>query len=247
MGWYQGRALEPVARRPRRPASLPRRIVTVIALFAGVGLLAHVPWQGLRGRIARVSEVRVEGARTLDATRVMRVAGLQPGQDLLALDLDRARQALLLDPRVANAEVRRLLPRDSTGVLMPPLQPGVVADVPLLVGPRFAGLPAGVQVDRPEVRRGLAWVRALAAPGLQLGGQVSEIDVSDESLTGLILLDGTRVLAPGWPPGIQRLSALRVVLEDLKARGTTANEVDLRFEDQVIVRPLASAGGPQSG
>ena len=192
------------------------------------------------------------------------------GQDLFATDLARARQALLLDPRVAGAQVSRRFPRgfrvriverqpvllvshgvpweiDSSGVLLSPLQPGVVADVPLLVGPRFAALPAGVRVDRPDVRRGLAWVRALAAPELKLAGQVSEVDVSDPSLTGLTLLDGTRVLASGWPPGTARLSALRVVLADLKKRGTTAGEVDLRFDDQVIVRPIASAEGTQRG
>jgi hypothetical protein len=75
---------------------------------------------------------------------------------------------------------------------------------------------------------------------------VSEVDVSDPSVTGLSLMDGTRVLAPGWPPGMSRLSALRVVLADLHKRGTAANEVDLRFEDQVIVRPVAPAEGTQS-
>jgi cell division protein FtsQ len=270
MGWYQGRALEPVGRRARRPASLPLRIVQVGGVLALIGLLAHVPWQDLRSRLARVSDVRVEGAHYLDAARVMQVAGLAPGQDLFALDLARARQALLLDPRVARAEVSRRLPFgvrvriverqpvllvshgvpweiDSAGVLLPPLQPGVVADVPLLVGAGYVGLPAGVRVDRPEVRRGLAWVRALSASELRLAGQVSEVDVTDPSLTGLTLLDGTRVLAPGWPPGTSWLSALRVVLADLKARGTTAGEVDLRYENQVIVRPVVTAGGAHSG
>jgi hypothetical protein len=135
---------------------------------------------------------------------------------------------------------------DSTGVLLEPLQAGVVADVPLLVGPRFDRLPAGARVSSLEVRRGLAWVQALGARELQIAGQVSEVDVSDPSVTGLSLMDGTRVLAPGWPPGMSRLSALRVVLADLHKRGTAANEVDLRFEDQVIVRPVAPAEGTQS-
>src|SRR5438093_1097224 len=98
MGWYQGRALEREAGRARRPTPLLQRIARVGAVILLATLLAHVPWRGLRTRVARVTEVRVEGARYLDAARVMRVAGLAPGQDLFSVDLTRARQALLLDP-----------------------------------------------------------------------------------------------------------------------------------------------------
>ncbi len=266
MGWYQGRALDPaLGRRRRRP--LAQRVLRVLGALALLAAVVHVPWGGLRQRFARLAEVRVEGTHYLDAGRVLRSAGLAVGQDLFSLDLARARQSLMLDPRIASAEVSRRLPRgvrirvverepvllvdhgapwemDSSGVLLAPLEAGVVADVPRLVGPDFTGLPAGVQVRRDEVERGLAWVRALSARDLQLAGQVSEVDVSDAGVTGLTLLDGTRVLAGGWPPGTPRLSALRVVLADLRQRGTVADEVDLRFEDQVIVRP---AGGTHGG
>ncbi len=138
---------------------------------------------------------------------------------------------------------------DSAGVLLPPLARGVVADVPLLTGPEFSGLRGGTQVLTPEVRRGLAWVRVLGARDLQLAGDVSEVDVSDVSSTGVLLMNGTRVLAPAWPPGARTLSALRVVLEDLRQRGVQANEVDLRYDGQVVVRPAAPAqpGRPLDG
>jgi cell division protein FtsQ len=270
MGWYQGRALRSTLGRRRRRVSLPRRLLQVAIVLGLLAVIAHVPWDGLRRRFARLSNVQVEGTRYLDAARVVKAAGLTIGQDLFRIDLERARQKLLLDPRVAAAEVARRPPRgvrvriverepvllvdhgvpweiDSAGVLMPPLQKGVVADVPLLVGPHLEGLPGGVQVDRTEVRRGLAWVQALSARELQLSGQVSELDVSDPDHTRLTLLDGTRVVAGGWPPGTPRLSALRVVIADLRQRGTAASEVDLRFENQVIVRPAGDAGGTQGG
>jgi hypothetical protein len=205
--------------------------------------------------------------RYLDPARVQEIARLSRGDDLLRVDLERARQALLLDSRVAAArivrrplravsiQVRERMPAllvhhgtpwelDSAGVLLEPLERGVVADVPLLVGPDFQGVPAGTQVSSPAVGRGLAWAGALEAPALQLAGQVSELDVSRDEATTITLLDGTRVIAPAWPSSHRVLSALRVVLADLRQKGMSADEVDVRFEDQVIVRP---ASWPEDG
>jgi cell division septal protein FtsQ len=267
MSAYQGRALRtrPATRKgPPRPW---RFFVHALAALAVLAIAAHVPWKSLRRACLSVGDVRVEGNHYLDAASIVERSGIRQGEDLLGVDEARARQALLLDSRIAYAEVSRVLPHsvrirvrervpallvahgspweiDPWGVLLEPLERGVVADVPLLVGPHFDNLPAGSQVRSPAVERGLAWTRALADQALQLGGQVSELDVTEDDATGITLLDGTRVMAPAWPPSTRRLSALRVVLADLKQKGTPAEEVDVRFENQVIVRPV---GSPQAG
>jgi|SRR5688572_1664699 len=260
MGTYRGKALH--AGRPPRAGRTARVLLRALGVALGVGLLAHLPWEGLRRRLLVVSDVRVEGVRYLDPARVQAIARLARGDDLLRLDLGRARQALLLDSRVAEARIVRRPLRavciqveervpallvhhgtpwelDATGVLLQPLERGVVADVPLLVGPDFQGVAAGSQVSSPAVERGLAWAGALEAPALQLAGQVSELDVSRDYATTLTLIDGTRVIAPAWPASRRVLSALRVVLADLRQKGVSALELDVRFEDQVIVRPAA--------
>ncbi len=285
MALYQGRALErgprpDVRRGGRRGAGAvpdrrwngqprllrPLRIGLALAGIAVLALLAsRLPWRRWRERVAVVQAVRIEGALYLDAARVGAIAGLRPGDDLIALDLERARQALLLDPRISRAEVSRAWPRDvrvriverepvmvvthgtpwevdSTGVLLQPLARGLTADVPLLTGPDFSRQRAGTQVLTLEVRRGLAWVRALSARDLQLAVGVSEVDVSDPLATSVLLENGTQVRAPAWPPGARTLSALRVVLSDLQRRGVLAGEVDLRFDSQVVVRPVGAPG-----
>jgi cell division protein FtsQ len=261
---YQGRALEERRSRARSTGGRGKRILRVLGAFAVVVVLAHLPWDAVRKRIAVVSEIRVDGLHYLDAARVAAASGLARGQDLLGVDCARARQALLLEPRIENATVTRAFPRgvsirvvertpvllvrhgvpweiDSSGVLLPPLAEGVVADVPLLAGPEFGAWPAGARISSAEVARGLAWARALASNELRLSGQVSEIEVADPDRTALTLMDGTRVISSAWPPSARTLSALRVVIADLKQRGTLAREVDLRFENQVIVRPAESA------
>jgi cell division protein FtsQ len=264
MSLYQGRALR--AEAPRRRGGRLKRIVVLLALLTALPVIAQAPWGAWRGRIFALREIRVDGVRYLDAQAVIAASGVKTGADLVTLDLDRVRQKLLLQPRVARARVERMLPGllrihveernpvllvehgapwelDSTGVLLPPLAEGVVADVPMLAGVELANVPGGTLVDSPQVQRGLAWVRSLGSRELQLAGSVSEIDVADERTTALTLMNGTRVLSPAWPPGTRTLSALRVVLADLQQRGTVAQEVDLRFDQQVIVRPLAQKGG----
>ena len=262
MALYQGRALSAA---PRRPGGRLTRVVKVLAVLLALAVLAQLPWWRFARSWAVVKGVRVEGARYLDEGAVRQVAAIREGAELLGTDLDGVRQRLLLDPRIAAAEVRHRWPRgidirivervpvmlvqhgvpweiDSTGVLLAPLAVGVVADVPMLTGPRFDRYAAGTQVRTVEVERGLAWVRALSDRELQLGGRVSEVDVTDADVTALTLMNGTRVLSPSWPPDTRTLSALRVVLADLEQRGTTADEVDMRFEHQVIVRPAEPGG-----
>lgn len=261
MPLYQGRALRAgsAVRRPRRPGRL-RAFVRVVALLGVVAALAHLPWESWRTRWAVVDQVEVRGATYLDPARVAAFAGVREGQDLLTLDLARARQSLLATARIADARVSRRGLRgvhiaiaertpillvhhgdpwelDSAGVLLAPLAVGAVADVPLLVGADAGAFPEGTQLRTVAVQRGVSWVRALGARELQLDGRVSEIDVTEPRSTSLLLLSGTRVLVPAWPPDLRRLSALRVVLADLDRRGTLAREVDVRYEDQVIVRP----------
>jgi len=269
MTFYQGRALRserPAPRRPRHPG-LPhaKRVLHVLAILATAWGLAHLPWSAARARLTGPAVVRVVGARTLSAAGVTHVAALDDRpRDLLSLDVARVRQRLLAHPRIERATVRRAWPRtvdvrvtermpvllvkhgttwelDSAGVLLAPPDDGMVADAPLLVGADFESLPAGTRITTPAVRRGLAWTKALGQPYPGLLPQVSEVNVGQASATTLVLIDGTRVLAPAWPPGRRELSALDVVLGDLRQRQTAAREIDIRYKGQVIVRPLSTA------
>jgi len=268
---YQGRALRPGAPR-RRTGTLGRitRVLQAVAALVVAAALAHVPWGTLRHRAISVARVQVSGLHYLDDSAVVARSGLGLGDGWLDANLDEARQRLLADSRIRAAKVVRAFPNaieirieertpvllvrhgspwelDADGVLLAPLREGVVADVPLVAGLDAERYAAGTCVSTPEVQRALAWVKATADAQLELAGRISEFDVSDEANTAIVLMDGTRVIAPAWPPGLSTLSSLRVVLADLGKRGMAAREVDLRYRNQVIVRPAASGPGTGAG
>jgi hypothetical protein len=257
MATYQGRALH--RESPRRTSGPARRALQVGIALAAIALVAMVPWRQLRRRYAVVQRVRVSGLRYLDASRVRRDAAVREGQDLLSLDLALVRQRVLMDPRVERADVRHAWLRgvevrirervpalavahgepwelDTAGVLLEPLQPGVVADVPLLTGPDFSSFRPGTQIRTPQVQRGLAWAAVLGDNALRLAGQVSEVDVAQDRITRIVLMNGIRVLGPAWPVSTRQLSGLRATLADLEKQGRKPGEVDVRFPDQIIVR-----------
>ncbi len=258
MSRYQGKALERGKREPRGTSPFRRPVRVLVAMLV-LGALAMVPWGDLRQKLLVVDRIHVTGVRYLDAAKVRKRSGLRERQDLLSSDLARARQLVLLEPRIRLAHVRRVGFRsleirveervptlvvahgepweiDDHGVLLEPLQAGVVADVPVLAGPDFSAYRPGSQIQTPEVRRGLAWTAILSDNALRLTGQVSEVDVSDSRLTRLVLLNGVRVIGPVWPNGARQLSGLRATLADLAAKGMTPREVDVRFKDQIVVR-----------
>lgn len=271
MSTYQGRALERGPRQRPGRSGRGRQLGRVLAVAAAIGLLAVVPWRELRRRHAVLAEVRVSGLRYLDAARVRRRAGLAEGQDLLSIDLARVRARVLADPRIERAEVRRAGLRglelrivervpalavshgepweiDTAGVLLEPLQRGVVADVPILTGADFSKYRPGTRLRSAAVQRGLAWAAVLGDNALRLAGQVSEVDVSRERVTQLVLMNGVRVIGTAWPPDLRQLSGLRATLADLQSKGMMPGEVDVRIPDQIIVRDaFPAAPGAEDG
>ncbi len=268
MSTYQGRALERAPRRERSGPSRWGQVRRVLLAMGALALLAVVPWRDLRHRYAVLTRVTVSGLRYLDAARVQRAAGLTEGQDLLSIDLAKVRARMLADPRIASAEVRRTGLRgielriaervpalavahgdpweiDRGGVLLAPLQRGVVADVPILTGADFSAYTPGTRLRTPEVQRGLAWAEVLSDNALRLAGQVSEVDVSGDRVTRLVLMNGVCVIGRAWPPDLRQLSGLRATLSDLEGKGLEPTEVDVRIPEQIIVRDAraGSLGG----
>jgi len=117
---------------------------------------------------------------------------------------------------------------------------GGFGDVPLLDGFNLSPTGAGRFASSPEAFLGLAVVKVFeTTPGL--AGRLSKVDLGDLEDPRVILKSGT-VVRLGTGDYVLKLERLREVLRQTASLGMKPALVDLRFRDQVVVRPGTTRG-----
>jgi len=260
-------ALERVRERiRRRQGAEARRLAfvrraTPIAAFAafaaGVGLASPLVERGAARRpdLFAVRQLAIEGAERLDPDEVARAAGLAPGASWGDAAPEVLAQRLTAHPWIAEAHAARVSPttvvvrigerRPAAVLVEPDAQPvlvdesGTPFDVPadgFEALPRLR-LPRHVTRDRvePRLASGIALARAVSAAGFE---RVEiELEGGDPSALPALHVAGLAprvVLGEGDPAA--KLARLRRVLGEVPDSRRAA-ELDLRFDDQVVLRP----------
>ncbi len=236
-----------------------RRLLASVVLLPGLGWLLTTGVPGRLGELElfRVEEVRVEGTRYLPEEEARRVLALPPGATVWT-DLDALAARLRAHPLVREARVRRRLPHGlvvqvrewepvallATPVVVPVDEEGRILpidpsrhrlDLPLLV-PGGRGDGDGVRVrERRIMARAVAQIREVDGEFYQLVSDVA-LEAGGDLAVRAWAPPVTLLLRPSTPP--YRVEEGLRVLRDALARfgGEGVAEVDLRFEDQVVVR-----------
>lgn len=251
----------------RRRRASPGRVLARGAAFLAVAALAALLVRAVLGILPGlplflVDEVRVSGADYLTPTDVRTAAGLDDDANLWQPKAEWL-EALESHPLVESAEVRRRLPStlvfhvteakpvallaapvveavDRRGVRLPVDPSRPVLDLPVIrvVNPDPAAAPLGVSL----LAREAAHLNEVAPEVLAV---VSELLLEDGLVT-LLLGDSGPMIRYRPPISERRLRDGIVAMNDALERfpDRPPGEVDLRFEDQVVVRPATSGGAP---
>lgn len=244
--------------RARRVAAWRRGLLGAgLALLLG-GAAFGLTWgftQAKAHGLLQVRHIAFEGQARIPEGELMARLGLPDGIDLPDVDLSAVAGAVLSHPWIERVTVRRDYPDslrirvwertpvavvratggadvmvDAEGVILGPPDPGADA-LPRLTGVDAARPHAGERVDGARVRLG-----AEVAEAWGEGGAL--VDVADPD-DPLLLADGLRVrlgAQGGYAWRLGRLSALKDEIDALA--GKHGAEVDLRYDDRVIARPL---------
>jgi cell division protein FtsQ len=260
---------------PKAPPGALRHGLALAALWAvaavALGAGAVAGWRYVtQGEPLRIASIRVLGASRAEASEILALSPVKPGENLLAADVDAVERATLRHPWVASAVVRRRLP-PALEITVTEREPRALVDLggTYLVDREaqvFKRAAAGDGLDLPVVtgfgrddfsqRRGvvesrlrgaLALLDEYAREGLVPLAAVQEIHLDDDwGVTLYVGDEGTQVrLGQGDLP--QKLGRLHRVLEALRAEGRKAEVIhldDRNHPDRVAVR-LSGGGGVQ--
>ncbi|HEX7550632.1 MAG TPA: FtsQ-type POTRA domain-containing protein [Candidatus Methylomirabilis sp.] len=261
-----GRPRARLGDRPRRaPARRLARItklLLIVTLVIGAGLGV---WEGYRRFVRltyfRVAEIRVEGNLQVASEDVVASLGLTPETSLLELDLKTLSSLATQNPWIKEASVSRRLPLSLTiqvvervpeavfiadrryllsadGVILAELEGDDLPTLPILRAAAPRQVRIGERILSSEMAQGLSVWRQFQLANAVQGEKAHEIATGG---------DGNYVVNLGQQMPVIRLRAqdmqeqLRRLGAALAASGRALGEfvdVDLRFRDRVVFRPI---------
>lgn len=258
------------ARLRRIPLPRPQRVIIVAsAIVLAVGMSVAVSKASRWGRSAEsfvLAEIDVVGNQVLTDEEVIGLSGLEMGTNLLTVRIGDVESAVRRSPRVHRVRASRALPNrmivtldeklpvalvavargkvlevSSDGVFLPAVERSAFVDLPLITGVEVAGdgTPAA---DDLKSALGLIVEARDAAPAL--AAEMSEVRIAPGS--GLVIYtvaDGAEIRVGSGALGSRGMRRLSMVLSDLRSRGIRAESIDLRFRDQIVVKPAHSGAG----
>lgn len=251
----------------KRAFAPPWRTIAVLtaAVAVSAGVLYLAVDSALGAEAMQINRITVNGTRRMSPGEVLTVLDGLRGKSMLTTDLESWRQRLLGSPWVGDAAMRRVFPGtvsvaisereplgigrigdalyliDRRGAIIDEFGPGYADfDLPIIDG--LAAAPAaGTLVD--DARAALAG-RLLAE--LQqhppLARRVSQIDVTDARNAIVILKDDGALIHVGDERFAARVQAYLDLAARLREDVPDIDYVDMRFDERVYVRPLASGG-----
>lgn len=236
------------------PRGVKRALAAVTLVFAALWAQHHgylelrALREGLRGNVFRLHHVDFVGVRALDRDSLWRLGGVEANTPLVDLDPERIALALAKHPRVARARALRV-PPDRLVIAISERTPVAVETATGLAldagGARFPLLP-GEDERLPQLAGEPRLALPVLAAARELGLNLASVDATH---AGEI-----RVRALGRSVRLVVGSDARAAFADWRAlsdsdvvESTGAQEVDLRFKSNPVLRDMRKPAGGDHG
>ena len=204
--------------KPRSATLIPAALLALSLCVADSGFLSSLLRTAIEPARCRVAAVLGGICYAATSTLAGEQTGHTPGGALVAVPL--GPRAVGLDPEGYVAAYDSLEKFDG---------------VPLLTGFKLGSTEPGEFASSPEAFLGITVVKAFdTTPGLS--GMLRRVDLEDIANPEVVLESGA-VVRLGTGNYALKLKRLREVLSQAAYLGMKPETIDLRFRDQVVVRP----------
>jgi len=209
-----------------------------------------------------VTEVIVVGNQRRSTDEIMEGAGIQKGNNVLSLDLERARHKLLGDPWIREATFSRRLPgtvhirvveREAAGLvamgltylttrqgdIFKRLDPGDPTDLPIVTGISIGAVAEDREGAARSIRRALDLADEYEHSHLAERSPLQEVHVAADGTIALVVGKSGVALQLGEPPFRRKLDQAARVFVELDRRGAKADAIMLDNDarpERVVVR-----------
>ncbi len=222
-----------------------------------------------------LKEVRIIGCQRSDPAMLEAVVRREFSGHLLKISLLDVRDRLERETWVRQADVRRILPSalvihiserapavilelngqlmvaDNEAVLLDRYNPGYgKLDVPIFKGLAESGPGSAVTGEnKARLKLGIQLLEELESGSPALARNISEVDLSDLTNAKVLLVDDTAEIYLGDRDFLKRFGTFMANLphyRDLKLQHQEIASVDMRYEGQIIYRPVLGIAEPMA-
>lgn len=250
-----------VSSGPEQKLAIRARARRVISVFiVGVLIVASMylyNYVTTANRFA-IEKIELAGLSRIDPGNLQRLVADLKGQNILLAPLDEVEARLEAQPRIANVECRRVLPNrvvyniterepvalvytdrffeiDAAGMVMPGDDYTGMLDLPTITGVAMDDVRAGRLCRDPMVRGALETLRVCRDLGSEFAGNISELRATNAGIAVRSLRDDC-VLLLGNGDYERRLRKFFVLRAELARHDEPGHVIDLRFDNQVVLR-----------
>lgn len=212
----------------------------------------------------RADKIVISGERRIPEKEILKYAGIQKDENILALNLPLARKQLLSHPWIADAEISRELPKGITiqirehkalavlnigrkflinykGEIFKESELSDPKDLPVISGLDYSDLGPIDEEKNTPLASVVEWLLMRYKMNRILPEiDVKEIKVDREIGLTLLLSDGDRSICLGYKDYHQKINRLRRIVNFLNERSqlNEIQSINLINPDRVILRPV---------
>lgn len=246
------------AKKPSGKRLVPRVFKAVLILLTIAALVVAVRYSYewfLTTSYFTLKEIVITGEKRAKREEIINLSGAAIGGNIFAMDLKRMVERIESQPWIETASIRRVLPGglsieikerepfailktgrlfylDRGGKPFKALDEGDAAGYPVITGL------SKEEIERDEPARD-ALMKCFEFIETEAGGWPKELAISEIMLSsshGITVLSDNVAVKIGFGEYKVKTERLKRVLDDLTAKGKTAEYIDLTYTGQVVVR-----------